>query len=166
MTVGLQIFLKEKPEFCRNSTKVRFFSKKCQKITCSAICSNLEEYPNAVPWSVNEVSLLESTTSQPDVWNANAITGRKHQINDVFNSIYGGKYCAIGAIEDSMLRNKDDAVDIGGNDLSNKATQVSVDDGNGKLVKRTTPNHATDKAKEKRKEDSQEYNMNLIVESA
>ena len=87
-------------------------------------------------------------------------------MNAVFNSIYGGKYCEIGAIEDSMLRNKDDTVDVDGNDMSNKATQISVDDGNGKLVNRTKPKYATDKAKEKRKEDSQEYNMNLIVESA
>ena len=110
--------------------------------------------------------LLESRTSHPDVWNANAITGRKHQINVVFNSIYGGKFCSIGAIEDSILRNKDDTVDVDGNYISSKHTRINVDVGNGKLVKRTKPKYATDKVKEKRKSDSQEYKMNIIVESA
>ena len=70
-----------------------------------------KEYPTAVPGSVNEASILESPTSYPDVWTANAITGRKHQIVAVFNSIYGGKQCSVAAIENPNLKCMDTVTD-------------------------------------------------------
>ena len=95
---------------------------------------DVKEYSSAVPGCLNEAFLLESLTSHPSVWNANDITGQKHEIIVVFDSIYGGKSCSVGAIKTSKLKECN-------------RNEISVDLGNGKIVKRKRAELATDKAK-------------------